>query len=273
MKQDNYILFEEVDPIRIKNAIKKRKSVYINYDSEGEAKGKRIIQPVAYGLSKAGNPVIRAFQPFGDTKTRVPHWKLFRVDRILDWKQTKNTFSIPSKIPGIKISGFNPNGDRSMSQVYVIADFEAPAQYERGEGKYAGLKAHNVQRSQAKQEQDPLYQLKKNIANSYMVTPEVMARIEQSNKERLARASNNFFNAKSANDMSSITTIGDGTEQVAEPVTKDAALTDDRMEKDISKQNNLNYNNVVKNGPVIKEPDIQDNTEEEQDEENGQQYT
>ena len=71
---------ESVDPQKVMDAIKKRYEAKITYagDENGKGSGVRIIQPVAYGLSKAGNPVIRAFQPFGDTTTKVPHWKLFR---------------------------------------------------------------------------------------------------------------------------------------------------------------------------------------------------
>ena len=78
------ILSEGVGQDKIIDAIKKRYEVKIKYTADDDPKGtgERMIQPVAYGTSKAGNPVIRAWQPNGDTKTRIPHWKLFRVDRI-----------------------------------------------------------------------------------------------------------------------------------------------------------------------------------------------
>ena len=46
-------------------------------DKKNKAVGRSIIYPVAYGLTKAGNPVIRAFEPYGDTHTKVPAWKFF----------------------------------------------------------------------------------------------------------------------------------------------------------------------------------------------------
>jgi hypothetical protein len=80
------------------------------------AAGQRTIEVYAYGLSSAGNPVIRAFQLAGDTETEIPQWKLFRVDRISRWVETNQRFTQPRP-------KFNPNGDRSMSTVYKIAKF------------------------------------------------------------------------------------------------------------------------------------------------------
>jgi hypothetical protein len=80
------------------------------------AAGQRTIEVYAYGLSSAGNQVMRAFQLAGDTQTEMPDWKLFRVDRISRWVETNQRFDQPRP-------NFNPNGDRSMSTVYKIAKF------------------------------------------------------------------------------------------------------------------------------------------------------
>jgi len=80
------------------------------------AAGQRTIEVYAYGLSSAGNQVMRAFQLAGDTQTEMPDWKLFRVDRISRWVETNQRFDQPRP-------KFNPNGDRSMSTVYKIAKF------------------------------------------------------------------------------------------------------------------------------------------------------
>lgn len=80
------------------------------------AAGQRTIEVYAYGLSSAGNPVMRAFQLAGDTQTEMPDWKLFRIDRISRWVETNQRFDQPRP-------KFNPNGDRSMSTVYKIAKF------------------------------------------------------------------------------------------------------------------------------------------------------
>ena len=77
------LITEAVEERKIIDAINGRYQVVINYvGSDGRAQGKRQIEIYAYGLSKAGNPVIRAYQPYGDTVSTVPAWKFFRLDRI-----------------------------------------------------------------------------------------------------------------------------------------------------------------------------------------------
>lgn len=116
----NSIIKEDVQIGKINDAINRTYEVKINYQSENDnASGERIIQPVAYGLTKAGNPVIRAYQPFGDTQTKVPSWKFFLVSGIQKWKPLfKRVFDYPP-------AGFNPNGDKTMSVVYNIANFRS----------------------------------------------------------------------------------------------------------------------------------------------------
>lgn len=112
------VLTEDVNVGKINDAITRSYEVKINYESDNDtASGERIIQPVAYGLTKAGNPVIRAYQPFGDTQTSVPAWKFFLVSGIQSWKPLfKRIFDTPPP-------GFNPNGDKTMSTVYKVAKF------------------------------------------------------------------------------------------------------------------------------------------------------
>jgi len=113
------ILNESVNTNSVTDAIKNRYRVTINYEgdpSHGVAPGIRTIEVYAYGLTKAGNPVIRAYQPYGDTVTKVPSWKFFRLDRVKSWKPTYSLVTKPA-------AGFNPNGDRTMSVVYEIANF------------------------------------------------------------------------------------------------------------------------------------------------------
>lgn len=119
------ILEEDVEINDINDAIDNHKRVIINYHSKGEDNntGARVIEVYAYGLTKAGNPVIRAFQPYGDTTSRVPSWKFFRLDRISAWKPTNQTFSKPADEYYKGLGDFNPNGDETMSIVYKIAKF------------------------------------------------------------------------------------------------------------------------------------------------------
>lgn len=119
------ILAESVSVSDINDAIDNHKRIIINYHTDGEdnATGARVIEVYAYGTTKAGNPVIRAFQPYGDTTSRVPSWKFFRLDRISDWKDTQQRFSRPASDYYHGIGEFNPNGDNTMSIVYKIAKF------------------------------------------------------------------------------------------------------------------------------------------------------
>ncbi|MBP5457490.1 MAG: hypothetical protein J6Y37_13440 [Paludibacteraceae bacterium] len=119
------ILDESVSVADIDDALSNHKRVLINYHTDGadDATGARIIEVYAYGLTKAGNPVIRAFQPYGDTTTRVPSWKFFRIDRISAWKDTGQVFTRPASDLYKGLGEFNPNGDETMSTVYKVASF------------------------------------------------------------------------------------------------------------------------------------------------------
>lgn len=109
----------------VENAIENHNRIIIDYNSKGDPSnsGARVIEVYAYGLTKAGNPCIRAFQPYGNTTSRVPSWKFFRLDRISAWKPTKQKFSHPADFYYKNLGDFNPNGDETMSVVYNIAQF------------------------------------------------------------------------------------------------------------------------------------------------------
>lgn len=108
----------------IMDAIDRKYRVNIYYlGDDNTAAGKRTIEVYGFGLTKAGNPVIRAYQLFGDTKTFVPAWKFFRVDRIARWEPTSFRFYSPISDRDPSIPKFNPNGDATMSTVYKIAKF------------------------------------------------------------------------------------------------------------------------------------------------------
>ena len=114
-------------PGDVVDAINKKVMVKIHYDDgENHKTGTRFIEPFAYGISKAGNDVLRAFQveagPNG-TLRGAPKWKLFRLDRIQDWRPTKTTFELtPDEAGWANAMYFNRNGDRSMVSVKAIID-------------------------------------------------------------------------------------------------------------------------------------------------------
>lgn len=107
----------------IKKSIEQRQvcSIYYEGDEPG-GRGLREIEPVALGRSKAGNLVLRAWDKEGSSHTAykgeqpLPSWRLFRVDKITLYKPLRDVFTEPKP-------GYNFNGDRSMTQVIIIAKF------------------------------------------------------------------------------------------------------------------------------------------------------
>lgn len=107
----------------IVDAIKKKQKVVIYYKGdEPGGNGLRTIEPVCFGYSKAGNPVLRAWDLEGAShraylgKKPLPSWRLFRVDKIVSFRPTAEKFDTPRP-------GYNPNGDKSMTNVIVNAIF------------------------------------------------------------------------------------------------------------------------------------------------------
>ena len=90
---------------------------YHNDNGNEQATGKRKIFPVAYGISTAGNPVIRAFEDSGDTTSKVPAWKLFLLSNIDSW----DTISDES-FKDEELNGLAKNGkDKQIQTLYNIS--------------------------------------------------------------------------------------------------------------------------------------------------------
>ncbi len=100
---------------------KKKANIYYDGDEPG-GRGLREIEPVCLGTSKAGNKVLRAWDEEGASHTGykgeqpLPGWRLFRLDKVLSLKPTGENFSEMKP-------NFNPNGDKSMTNVIIIAKF------------------------------------------------------------------------------------------------------------------------------------------------------
>ena len=109
------VINESVSRDKILSAIDNKDLIRVTYDNE--ATGPRTIQVYAFGDSKAGNPIIRVFQPFGDTESEIPTWKTFRLDRIMSLTPTGNNFETPRP-------NYNPTGDKSMNRVIINAKFD-----------------------------------------------------------------------------------------------------------------------------------------------------
>jgi predicted DNA-binding transcriptional regulator YafY len=117
------LLTEVASRDQIMTAIKDRRVCVINYKGdEPGGTGLRVIEPVAYGLSKKGNPVVRAWDREGAShkaylgKKPLPSWRFFRVDKMDFIRPTQETFDTPRP-------DYNPNGDKSMERVFIIATF------------------------------------------------------------------------------------------------------------------------------------------------------
>lgn len=252
------LLTEEVTQDKLVYAIKKRHEVsfvYDNGDGKSKGKGERItVQPVAYGLTKSGNPCFRAYQINGSSESTeegkkvLPGWRLFLLSNVKDgtWKDSNKVFNEPPK--------YNESGDKSMSQVYVIADFKGSSErYERG-----GLKKYNADRLQKNIEKNPFYGIEKQIKNKRMAPDFVMKNIkdtERTKDERdyqwrqaEAELQNKKGNAQSIKDMANQKNIGgNSTTQTIGPIEKGNNVTADNQNQ------TLNYSTAKENGPKFKE--------------------
>ena len=108
----------------VNNAINNHERVIISYDGNGKDKfkGPRMVDIYAYGLTRAGNPVIRGFQQYPHQSKTIKGWKFFRLDRITSWRNTGQKFYKPDSFS--PFPEFNKSGDRLMSVVYNIAKFD-----------------------------------------------------------------------------------------------------------------------------------------------------
>ena len=120
------IILEAINRNDILTSMDRNRVVKIYYKGDETINaGYRFIQPYVLGLSKSGNPVIRAYQLKGVTDTITPGWKLFRVDKIGSWVNQKKWYfrqPISDRVPGVP--KFNPNGDKSMIKVDKIVNFD-----------------------------------------------------------------------------------------------------------------------------------------------------
>jgi predicted DNA-binding transcriptional regulator YafY len=109
---------------QISNSVRNKNLVTIYYDGEDNGgKGLRVIEPFCFGISKAGNTVIRAWEREGASFTAqkgeqpLPGWRLFRVDRIGSYNvDPRETFNEPRPL-------YNPN-DKGMKSIKLCANFE-----------------------------------------------------------------------------------------------------------------------------------------------------
>lgn len=119
----NNLLVEIASIESVFDCVKNRKRCIIYYDGdEPGGRGLREIEPVAFGISRAGNRVVRAWEISGAShrgylkKRPMPGWRLFRLDKILSLKPTGDIFDELRP-------NFNLNGDKSMDKVIIISKY------------------------------------------------------------------------------------------------------------------------------------------------------
>lgn len=119
------ILKEDVSPDKVMDAMDNKYQVLITYsDEKNRAPRQRLIEPYAYGLTRAGNPCFRAYQFNGDTYRGVPKWKLFRLDRVTSWTPTEQHFVTEPNKRGWRAEDYNNLGDDTMSTVIAQVSFD-----------------------------------------------------------------------------------------------------------------------------------------------------
>lgn len=113
------VICEDVSPNDVNDAINNQHRVIIKYsDEKDRAPETRMIEPYVYGITKAGNAAIRAYQYYGDTFRGAPKWKLFRLDRITGWKETDEFFNITPRENGYNAEEYNREGDKSLTTIF-----------------------------------------------------------------------------------------------------------------------------------------------------------
>ena len=117
------LILETVTLRSLRDAISQRKVVYITYNGdEPGGKGIRVIEPVCLGVNKKGNQVLSAWEREGAShrgylkKRPMPGWRYFKVKDILSVNPTDIEFNEVRP-------GFNPNGDKRMVSIDILANF------------------------------------------------------------------------------------------------------------------------------------------------------
>ena len=119
------VLNESVSSDSVNDAINNKYRILINYDDEdNHATGTRLVEPYVLGYTRAGNLAFRGYQYEGDTVRGVPKWKLFRLDRVINWQPTKQKFNVEPKDNGWGAEPYNYNGDGSLTSILNQVSFD-----------------------------------------------------------------------------------------------------------------------------------------------------
>jgi hypothetical protein len=118
------LLLEIASIETVQDAVNGRKVCIVYYDGdEPGGRGLREIEPVCLGRMRGTNSLaVRAWDEDGASHTAykgeqpLPGWRIFLLPKILSLKPTGENFTQMRP-------NFNPNGDKSMSSIIIIAKF------------------------------------------------------------------------------------------------------------------------------------------------------
>jgi predicted DNA-binding transcriptional regulator YafY len=127
MKSIKQLLTEAANQRDVIDCIKNNKEAMIYYYGDKTIRrGWRRIEPYVLGISKAGNLVVRAWQINGasDTKlgrlsdplTKIPGWRLFRLDKISTWNVIEDKFNTSIEHMSANRKKYNYN-DKDMIRI------------------------------------------------------------------------------------------------------------------------------------------------------------
>ena len=122
------LILEQASQSEIIDAIKNKHVCEMEYEDDSSiGPGKRTVEPVAFGESLRNNKVVRAYQTSGpslkvnEEGIPLPDWRLFRVDRMSNFKPIQGEGSVFETFPEPPL--YNPMGDKSMSRMLVNSKF------------------------------------------------------------------------------------------------------------------------------------------------------
>jgi len=150
------LITESVSSDKVLDALKKRERIIIDYISQVPdyeiADGTRYIDPYCLGVGRyKGELCLRAYQPFGDTASKVPNWKIFYLKDIGMWKPTG--FINREVAPN-----YNQGGDRWMVSVIYNADYRKFGSKSREDITVTTVKEPEVFKTDTEKQLDQLKQ-------------------------------------------------------------------------------------------------------------------
>ena len=122
------LILEQASQSEIIDAIKNKHVCELEYEDDVNiGPGRRTVYPVAFGESLRNNKVVRAYQVSGpslkvnEEGIPLPDWRLFRVDRMNNFKPIKGDGSVFETFDEPPL--YNPFGDKSMNRMLVNSKF------------------------------------------------------------------------------------------------------------------------------------------------------